>query len=343
MLKIYNSTPKNLELLTKISKSGFGTKILKTFDKGRIEEWIESKQILNSSKLRGDFIIKVAKKLRRLHDKLNLNHNDLNLTNILITNSDVVFIDFEFAGKKDIYYDIANFFCEFMYNYGSKEWYYYNLDLFPSKCFIKLFCIHYFQTEDITCINSHIYKILSCMKKVNKFWINWSYKYNQLEYKLYGLFRKNLCNINFEKELEEKKNIYCDGTFDLPHTGHLNFFKKIRDLGCKKLIVGILSDKDVESYKRIPILDSNTRANIVSAFNLVDDVVINCPFFNLDNEFINYYGIDLIVYGGDPNTKNPLDVWEDHYKAAIDNNILKMINYSDGISTSKIIFKIKNS
>ncbi len=42
-------------------------------------------------------------------------------------------------------------------------------------------------------------------------------------------------------------------------------------------------------------------------------------------------------------TTNPLDTWEEHYKLAINNNILKMIDYSDGISTSKIISKIKKS
>ena len=40
---------------------------------------------------------------------------------------------------------------------------------------------------------------------------------------------------------------------DLFHYGHVNFLKQCSELGdC--LIVGIHSDKDVESYKRKPIL-----------------------------------------------------------------------------------------
>jgi cytidyltransferase-like protein len=154
-------------------------------------------------------------------------------------------------------------------------------------------------------------------------------------------YRKKLLEYNVNNLLNNKV-IYCDGTFDLLHTGHLNFFKKIRSLGCKKLIVGIISDSNVESYKRKPILNEETRGEIVKSLQCVDNVIVNCPFFNLTNNFIEYHGIDLIVYGGYPNTENPLKIWKNHYKVAIENKIINILDYSEGLSKILIINKIKN-
>ena len=174
-------------MVKKIINNGFGPKVLSYFNKGRIEEWIESNQILDSRNIKGNFIINVANKLRLFHDKINMNHNDLSLTNILIKESSIVFINFEYVDKKNIYFDIANFFCEFIYNYNSSEWYIFDINLFPSKCFIKLFCKHYFNTNDNEIINNHISNILLKIPEVHKYRIMWSKKFNNLDYKIYGI------------------------------------------------------------------------------------------------------------------------------------------------------------
>ena len=59
---------------------------------------------------------------------------------------------------------------------------------------------------------------------------------------------------------------------DLFHYGHVNFLKQCHKLG-DYLIVGIHSDKDVETYKRKPILSFEERIKVVQACKYVDKVV----------------------------------------------------------------------
>ena len=52
------------------------------------------------------------------------------------------------------------------------------------------------------------------------------------------------------------KTIYLDGIFDLYHRGHIESFKQCLEMG-DKLIIGVISDKDAEGYKRRPIICEN--------------------------------------------------------------------------------------
>ena len=56
----------------------------------------------------------------------------------------------------------------------------------------------------------------------------------------------------------KKKIVYVDGVFDLFHQGHLNFLEKSKEYG-DILIVGVVTDNDVKSYKREPIIDFSSR------------------------------------------------------------------------------------
>ena len=131
-------------------------------------------------------------------------------------------------------------------------------------------------------------------------------------------------------------NIYVDGTFDLLHLGHISFFKKIKNKN-DKLIVGVISDKNVESYKRKPILNTHQRSEMLRNIKIVDKVIEDCPFGNIDNNFLKKYKINKIYYAGDD-----ISNWEKHYKIAIDRNILEIISYNNkNLSTTKIINEIK--
>ena len=130
--------------------------------------------------------------------------------------------------------------------------------------------------------------------------------------------------------------IYADGTFDLIHPGHLNFLSKIKTPS-SKLIVGVISDDNVETYKRKPILDTKSRAIMLSEMKMVDQVIEDCPFGGITKEFIKNHQITKVVYAGDEG------IWEDHYKVPIDMGIMSYIKYDESnISTTKIIDKIKN-
>jgi cytidyltransferase-like protein len=135
-----------------------------------------------------------------------------------------------------------------------------------------------------------------------------------------------------------KKIVYCDGTFDLFHSGHIQFLKSCKEMG-DYLIVGVISDENVLSYKRTPILSLKDRVAILQHIDFVDEVVANCSFQPLSKEFLEEKKIDVVVYASEDGEPS----WEDHYQEAIKKNIMKFVAYGkDNLSTSKIIEKIKN-
>jgi len=343
-LKIYKNNNNNDQIikLLDLNKKGYGSKILHHFKNGRIEEWFESIPLTHNM-LNSEILEKIAIELKKFHSETENIHYDLNFNNILISkNNNIKFIDFEYSklGNNKAY-DIANFFIEWIYTYG-KTWYNYNLKLFPSLRQIKLFCSSYLN-KDINSleVENLIDNIFIEINNTHKYWYNWSKKFKSLEYQLYGLNRLKLLNYNFREMINKEKIIYADGTFDLCHMGHISFFEKIKKLGCRKLIIGVISDENVNSYKRFPIINLDNRVKFLENISLIDKVIKDCPFNQITNKFLNDNGIDLVIYGGDPNDKNPSKKWEYHYQIPNEENILKMIEYSGLESTSNIIKRIQ--
>lgn len=63
--------------------------------------------------------------------------------------------------------------------------------------------------------------------------------------------------------------IFCPGVFDLLHQGHLNILRASRELG-DVLVVGVVSDRGAEAYKRRPVQDEQTRLEVIKALRIVD-------------------------------------------------------------------------
>lgn len=129
--------------------------------------------------------------------------------------------------------------------------------------------------------------------------------------------------------------VYVDMVGDLFHVGHLNMFKQARTYG-DYLIVGIHSDKTVKSYKRTPIIKQEDRYQIIANCKLVDQIIENAPL-KITHDFILNNNIHYVVHGDDLNTKST----EMMYSIPIKLGIMKTIPYTKGISTTKIINKIK--
>ena len=127
--------------------------------------------------------------------------------------------------------------------------------------------------------------------------------------------------------------VYCDGVFDLFHSGHVRHFKLIKETypGCH-LVVGIMADIDAENYKRIPIYKQEDRYLLVSSCRYVDDVVEGCPLFT-EQSFIDDHGIDLVVHAF--KDANDYNKQKDYFKNI---NFVSLPYYSD-ISTTDIIYK----
>lgn len=90
--------------------------------------------------------------------------------------------------------------------------------------------------------------------------------------------------------------VYCDGVFDLYHSGHVRHFKLIKKLypTCH-LLVGIVGDENATDYKRKPIYKQEDRCLLVSSCRYVDDIISDCPMI-VTNEFMRMHNIDLVVH-----------------------------------------------
>jgi cytidyltransferase-like protein len=131
------------------------------------------------------------------------------------------------------------------------------------------------------------------------------------------------------------KKIYVDIVGDLFHLGHVNLFKKARSLG-DYLIVGVHADKDVEFYKRRPVLSLKERSEVIKSCRYVDEVVESAPLVITKN-FINKYDISYVVHGDDVS-----DEVKRQHKIPYDLGMVKYVPYTEGISTTDIIQRIKN-
>ena len=76
-----------------------------------------------------------------------------------------------------------------------------------------------------------------------------------------------------------EKTVYIGMSADLVHPGHLNIIRRGKELG--RVVVGLLTDEAIASYKRVPYLSFDQRRQIVENIKGVDQVV---PQLTLDYE-----------------------------------------------------------
>ena len=67
------------------------------------------------------------------------------------------------------------------------------------------------------------------------------------------------------------KKVYVGLSADLMHPGHINILKKAKTLG--KVIVGLLTDKAIASYKRLPFMTYEQRYAVVNSLKYVDEIM----------------------------------------------------------------------
>ena len=73
------------------------------------------------------------------------------------------------------------------------------------------------------------------------------------------------------KKYQDKKIVYCSGTFDLTHAGHILFFEDCKKFG-DLLVVGIGSDAEIKKNKGPdrPILNEDIRLKTILSLKPVD-------------------------------------------------------------------------
>ena len=95
--------------------------------------------------------------------------------------------------------------------------------------------------------------------------------------------------------MNKKKTVYVGMSADLIHPGHLNIINTASSLG--EVTVGLLTDKAIASYKRLPYMNYDQRYEVVSSIKGVSNVVAQETLDYTDN--LNEIKPDIIVHGDD--------------------------------------------
>ncbi|HVF95997.1 MAG TPA: phosphoenolpyruvate mutase [Flavisolibacter sp.] len=92
-----------------------------------------------------------------------------------------------------------------------------------------------------------------------------------------------------------EKTVYIGMSADLIHPGHLNVIKKGRELG--RVVIGLLTDKAIATYKRVPYLSYEQRKEIIENLRDISHVI---PQTTLDYEAnLRTVKPDYVVHGDD--------------------------------------------
>jgi len=157
-------------------------------------------------------------------------------------------------------------------------------------------------------------------------------------YKCFPIIRKRHIN---------ERLVFCTGSFDLVHSGHVLFFEDCKKFG-DVLMVGVGNDSIIEKLKgkNRPILNQHVRLKMIDSLKPVD-------YCFLDESTNRDHPLKLIEEAFKKLRPNVYVINEDAFdigyrrmlakKYGIKMVILKRIAPSkfEGISTSKIIEKIK--
>ena len=97
------------------------------------------------------------------------------------------------------------------------------------------------------------------------------------------------------KKTKKIKKVYVGMSADILHEGHINILKIANSLG--EVTVGLLTDKAISSYKKLPLLNYNQRGLILKNLKFVKKVI---PQNTLDyRENLKKIKPDYVVHGDD--------------------------------------------
>ena len=126
---------------------------------------------------------------------------------------------------------------------------------------------------------------------------------------------------------------------DIIHIGHLNIIKEASKYG--DLTVGVLTDKAVASYKRLPFLDYATRSKTVESIKGVKNVISQDILDYTPN--LMKLKPDYVVHGDD---------WKTGIQSEVRENVIKTLkqwggeliepSYTDGISSTMLNASLKD-
>mmetsp|Transcript_114126 Transcript_114126/g.277081 ORF Transcript_114126/g.277081 Transcript_114126/m.277081 type:complete len:175 (+) Transcript_114126:72-596(+) len=137
-----------------------------------------------------------------------------------------------------------------------------------------------------------------------------------------------------------KKLVYVGMAADILHHGHVNIIETAAALG--RVVVGLLTDEAIESYKRKPKVYYNNRKRLIGYLKGVDLVV---PQTTLDyRPNLRLLQPDIVVHGDD---------WKTGPQAKTRAQVIECLSewggklveptYTPGVSTTQLIEKCQES
>jgi len=134
------------------------------------------------------------------------------------------------------------------------------------------------------------------------------------------------------------KTVYVGMSADLIHPGHMNIIKEAAKYG--NVIIGLLTDKAIASYKRLPALTYDQRKDIIENIKHVSNVVPQHSLSYVKN--LQKYKPDYVVHGDDWKS----GVQKKTRQTVIDtlkewNGELIEIPYTKGISSTQLHTSLK--
>ena len=139
-------------------------------------------------------------------------------------------------------------------------------------------------------------------------------------------------------ENNKSKIVYIGMSADLIHQGHLNIIAEGRKLG--KVIIGLLTDEAIASYKRLPLIAFDERKLIVENMKGVEKVVPQSTLDYVPN--LKEIKPDFVVHGDD---------WKSGIQKEVRKRVLETIaewggelvepKYTEGISSTDLIAAVK--
>ena len=139
-------------------------------------------------------------------------------------------------------------------------------------------------------------------------------------------------------ENKKSKKVYIAMSADLVHLGHVNIIAEGHKLG--KVIIGLLTDEAIASYKRLPLIAFNERKIIVENLKGVEKVVPQTTLDYVPN--LKELKPDYVVHGDD---------WKTGVQKEVRQRVLDTLaewggelvepRYTEGVSSTDLIAAVK--
>jgi phosphoenolpyruvate phosphomutase len=134
-------------------------------------------------------------------------------------------------------------------------------------------------------------------------------------------------------EKKEEKIVYVGMCADLIHHGHINIINEAKKLG--NVVIGLLTDEAVASYKRVPLLNYEQRKQVIESISGVSEVIPQKTLDYTDN--LKEIKPDFVVHGDD---------WKTGVQKETRSRVIELIEawggklvetrYSPGISSTEL-------